>query len=388
MAFFLMGMSPGFYASALTNILTAKHLEEWVTLAFLVGPVAAMISPLFIGALADQRMRAERLLGWIAIIGSILLYAAFWTLEHDWNPWWFICLLAAQSLLSGPMWGLCTTVALAHLELPEKHFPLARLGATIGWIAAGLVTSHLLHADRSAMAGYAAVVPRLLAGLMAFTLPATHPTSQSRSLASLLGLEAFSLFKERDHFVFFLVTTLISIPLASFYMFVPRHLEALGDLHASATMTFAQWPEVLAMVTIGAVMTRWRVRTVLFWSLVVHVVRFASFAMAGVTGQIGWLMPGVLLHGIGYTFYFITAQIFLDRRVPQGMRGQAQGLLTLVSNGLGSLIGILLAGHLYDLTVIHEAGGWTVFWSVMTAILMVSLVIFAVFYKGQAAEAE
>ena len=136
MVFFLMGMSPGFYASALTNILTAKHLEEWVTLAFLVGPVAAMISPLFIGALADQRMRAERLLGWIAIIGSILLYGAFWTLEHDWNPWWFICLLAAQSLLSGPMWGLCTTVALAHLELPEKHFPLARLGATIGWIAA------------------------------------------------------------------------------------------------------------------------------------------------------------------------------------------------------------------------------------------------------------
>jgi MFS family permease len=117
-------------------------------------------------------------------------------------------------------------------------------------------------------------------------------------------------------------------------------------------------------------------------------VRFASFAIAGVTGEKGWLMPGVMLHGIGYTFYFITAQIFLDRRVPQGMRGQAQGLLTLVSNGLGSLIGILLAGYLYDLTVIHEAGGWTVFWSVMTAILMVSLVIFAVFYKGQPAEAE
>lgn len=380
--FFLMGMSPGFYASALTNILTAKGLEEWVTLAFLVGPVAAIISPLIIGAVADQRMRAERLLGWIAIVGSALLYGAFWMLEHDWNPWWFIGLLAAQSLLSGPLWGLCTTVALAHLDSPEKKFPLARLGGTIGWIAAGLITSHLLHADHSAVAGFASVVPRLLLGLLAFALPATHPVSKSRSWSSLLGLEAFALMKDRDHFVFFLVTTLISVPLAAFYMFVPRHLEALGDLHASGTMTFAQWPEVLAMVTIGAVMTRLKVRTVLLWSLVIHVIRFAFFTMAGVTGEKAWLMPGVILHGIGYTFYFITAQIFLDRRVPPGMRGQAQGLLTLVSSGVGQSIGILLAGYLYDLTVIHEAGGWTVFWAVLTGILVVCLGIFSIFYRG------
>jgi nucleoside transporter len=385
--FFLLGMSPGFYASALTNILTAKHLGEWVTLAFLVGPVTAIISPLIIGAVADQRMRAERLLGWISIGGGILLYAAFWTLEHDWNPWWFIGLLAAQSLLSGPLWGLCTTVALAHLDSPEKKFPLSRLGGTIGWMAAGLITSHVLHADRSGIAGYASVVPRLLLGVLAFALPATHPTGTGRSWLSLLGIDAFALLKERDHFVFFLVTGLLSIPLAAFYMFVPRHLEALGDLHASATMTFAQWPEVLAMLTIGAVMTRWRIKTVLMASLVIHVIRFVSFTLGGITGEKLWLMPGVVLHGVGYTFYFITAQIFLDRRVSQGMRGQAQGLLTLVSGGLGSSIGILLAGYLYDLTVVHEAGGWTVFWSVLTSILVLCLGIFAAFYKGTEREA-
>lgn len=381
--FFLMGMSPGFYASALTNILTAKHLEEWVTLAFLVGPVAAIISPLIIGAVADQRMRAERLLGWIALIGSALLFGAFWALEHDWNPWWFISLLALQSLLSGPLWGLCTTVALAHLDSPERRFPLARLGGTIGWMAAGLLTSHLLHADHSAMAGYAAVYPRVLLGLLAFALPATHPTGTGRSWTSLLGIDAFALLKERDHFVFFLVTGLLSIPLAAFYMFVPRHLEALGDSHASATMTFAQWPEVIAMLTIGVVMSRLRVRTVLLWSLVIHVVRFASFTLAGMTGEKAWLMPGVVLHGIAYTFYFITAQIFLDRRVPQGMRGQAQGLLTLVSGGLGTSIGILLSGYLHDLMVIHGAGGWAAFWAVLTVPLVLSLGIFSVYYKGQ-----
>lgn len=384
--FFLLGMAPGFWASALTNILTAKHLEEWVTLAFLVGPVTAIISPLIVGALADQRVRAERLLAWISIGGSILLYGAFWTLEHDWNPWWFISLLAANSLLSGPMWGLCTTVALAHLDSPQRKFPLARLGGTIGWMAAGLITSHVLHADRSAVAGYASVVPRVLLGLLAFALPATHPTGTGRSWMSLLGIDAFALLKERDHLVFFVVTGLLSIPLAAFYMFVPRHLEALGDLQASATMTFAQWPEVLAMLTIGAVMTRWRIKTVLTASLVIHVLRFVSFTLAGITDEKLWLMPGVVLHGIGYTFYFITAQIFLDRRVPQGLRGQAQGLLTLVSGGLGSSIGILLSGHLYDLTVVHQAGGWATFWSVQTSILVLCLGIFVLFYKGRERE--
>ena len=379
-------MAPGFWASALTNILTAKHLDEWVTLAFLVGPVAAIISPLIVGAVADQRMRAERLLGWISIGGSGVLFAAFWTLEHDWNPWWFIGLLALNSLIAAPMWGLCTTVALVHLDKPEKTFPLARLGGTFGWMAAGLITSHLLHADRSATAGYASVVPRVLLGLLAFTLPATHPTSTGRSWISLLGIDAFALLKERDHFVFFLVTGLISIPLAAFYMFVPRHLEALGDLQASGTMTLAQWPEVLAMVTIGAVMSRWRIKTVLMWSLVIHVIRFAFFTLAGATHERFWLLPGVVLHGFGYTFYFITAQIFLDRRVPVTMRGQAQGLLTLVSGGLGSSLGILFVGYLHDLTVTHDVGGWTVFWAVLTAILMVSVVLFTLYYKGQPEE--
>jgi nucleoside transporter len=385
--FFFLGMAPGFWASALTNILTAKHLEEWVTLAFLVGPVTAIVSPLIVGALADQRMRAERLLGWISICGSVLLFGAFWALEHDWNPWWFISLLAANSLVSGPMWGLCSTVALAHLDSPEKKFPLARLGGTLGWMAAGLITSHVLNADRSAIAGYASVVPRVLLGLLAFALPATHPTGTGRSWLSLLGIDAFALLKERDHFVFFLVTGLLSIPLAAFYMFVPRHLEALGDLHASATMTFAQWPEVLAMLTIGAVMTRWRIKTVLTASLVIHVIRFASFTMAGITDERLWLMPGVVLHGFGYTFYFITAQIFLDRRVPQGLRGQAQGLLTLVSSGLGSSVGILLSGHLYDLAVVHGAGGWTMFWSVQTSVLVLCSGIFVLCYKGSQREA-
>lgn len=379
---FFLGLSPGFCGSALTNILHAKGLGEWITLAFLVTPCAALVSPLVAGALADQRIRAERLLGIIALLGAALLLAAFWTLEHGWNPWWFIVFLALHAIFAGPMWGLGAMIALTHLPNGERQFPLARLGGTIGWMAAGLATSYLLNGDRTVASGYASVISRVVLGVLAFALPATPPTIRGRSWTSLLGLEAFGLLRERDHFVFFFTTALLSVPMSAFYMFVPRHLEALGDLHASATMTLGQWSEVAAMMLVGAVMARCRVKTVLVWALGLTLVRFACFTVAGGTGIRGWLIAGVSLHGIAYTFYFITAQIFLDRRVPAGLRGQAQGLLTLVSSGIGTLTGTMFVGYLHRLTVIGGAGGWQAFWAVLTAILLVCLVLFAVLYKG------
>lgn len=379
---FFLGLSPGFWASAMTNILTAKGMAQWITPAFLVGPCAALVSPLIVGAMADQRIRAERLLGIISLIGAGLLFVAFRALDQGWNPWWFIGFLALHSIFTGPMWGLGTMIALTHLRDGERQFPLVRLGGTVGWMVAGLATSYLLQADRTAVSGYAAAGTRVVMGLFAFLLPATHPTSKSRSWASAFGLEAFGLLKERDHFIFFLTTGLLSVPMAAFYMIVPRHLEALGDLRASATMTLGQWSELAAMVLISAAMVRYRVKTMLVWALALTLVRFLFFTVAGITEVKSWLIAGVALHGIAYTFYFITAQIFLDRRVPAGLRGQAQGLLTLVSAGIGSLAGTLFVGKLYQLTVLGGSGGWTFFWGVLSSILLLCLVLFSTLYKG------
>lgn len=384
--FFFLGMSPGFWTSALTNLLHAKGKGEWTTLAFFAGPCAALFSPLIGGALADQRFRAERLLAWISLAGGLFLFAAFWALDHDWNSWWFIAFLGMQALAAGPMWGLGTMIALSHLKRPERSFPLARMGGTVGWMIAGLLTSLVLQADRTADSGYAAAVTRVVLGLLMFTLPATYPTGRSRSWTSLLGLDAFVLLRNRDHFVFFVTTGLLSVPLAAFYMYVPRHLEALGDSRASATMTLGQWSEIAAMIAVGAVMSRCKVKTVLMWAIGITFFRYCLFAAGGVTAARDWLIPAVALHGIGYTFYFITAQVFLDRRVEPGLRGQAQGLLTLFSAGLGSSVGTLFVGYLYRICVVSGNGGWAVFWSVLAAITLVCLVMFGTLYRGKAAE--
>lgn len=380
--FFLQGMTPGFWMSALTNILKARGMGGWVALVFVVPPLCALISPLVGGALADQRIAANRLYAWTCLVGSVALFAAFAALDAAWNPWWFVVLLGVYSLFSAPAWGLLTTMALTNLENGELRFPLVRLGATLGWMAAGWLTSYVLHADTSPVAGYASAATRFGCGMVAFMLPHTPPLGKGNSWQSRLGLDAFSLMKHRDHRVFFLVTTLFAVPLSAFYMYAPELLNVLGDTHSTATMTIAQVTEIIAMLLVGSLMLRFRVKTILLWALGLSVLRFGMSAYAGASRSINWHIGGIVLHGMCYTFYFITAQVFLDRRVDPGLRGQAQGLLTLVSGGLGPLVGALICGWLRNHYVTVDGNGWMAFWSILAAMIALCFIIFAVFYRG------
>ncbi|TAG08861.1 MAG: MFS transporter [Verrucomicrobia bacterium] len=380
--FFFHGMSPGFWVPALTNMLKSLGLSPWVAIAFVVPPLCALFAPLLGGALADHKVAAQRLLMISSMLSALFTALAFAALDWGWNPWWFIFLLGIQSILAGPSWGLLTTISMTHLRAGEKQFPLVRVGATLGWVIAGLMTSFLWQADHSPKLGYAAAGARLIGGVLAGWLPHTPPLGVIRSWWSRVGLDALVLFKQRDHAVFFVVTTLYSIPLTAFYMYAPEMLEALGNRHATAVMTTAQITEMVAMFVVGGVMVRYRVKVVLLWALGLSILRFGLSGFSGYQGEVGWHIVGIALHGVCYTFYFITAQIFLDRRVDPGLRGQAQGLLSMVSNGIGPLFGASLCAWLRMVCVASDGSGWEIFWGLLAAIIVVCFVLFAFLYRG------
>ena len=383
-AFFLHGMTAGFWVPALTNILSAQGLQGWVPLIFMVPPLCTLVTPLVGGAMVDQRYAADRLYAWSSLGCAVALALAFTALGAGWSPWWFIGLLALHSLLGAPSWGILAMISLTHLSHGARQFPLVRVGATIGWIAGGLATSHLLHADSSPLAGHAAALVRLACGLLAFLLPHTPPLGgRPSSLKSRLGPDAFALLKQRDHCVFFVVTALFSIPLAAFYMYAPEFLKVLGNAHPTGTMGVAQVLEIAAMLLVGTAMTRFRVKTVLLWALGLSALRYAMSAHAGAVGSIGWHISGIALHGVCYTFYFITAQVFLDRRVDPAMKGQAQGLLAMVSGGLGPLLGSLVCGWMRGRFATDDTAGWMWFWLLLAAMIAGCFAVFAAFYRGQ-----
>lgn len=388
LVFFLHGMSPGFWLPALTNILTSMGLGSWVTMVFVVPPLCALVSPLIGGALADQRISADRLFAWSSLLSAVALAAAFACLDAGWHPLWFVGWIGMHSLLSGPQWGLLATVSLAGLSHGERQFPLVRVGATIGWIVGGLVASFAMRMDTSPVSGYAGAAAKFLCGGLAFLLPHTPPLGRGSSWRSRLGFDAFALMKQRDTCVFFLVTTLFSIPLSAFYMYAPEFLKDLGDPRPTGTMTVGQWLEIVCMFAVAAVMGRFRVKSILLWALGLSALRYGMSAAAGVTGWMPWHVGGIALHGVCYTFYFITAQVHLDRRVEPGLRGQAQGLLTLASGGIGPLAGALACGWLRTACVGADGTGWEWFWGILAAGVAGCFVILALFYQEQPDKAQ
>ncbi|MEO1825994.1 MAG: MFS transporter [Roseibacillus sp.] len=385
--FCLLAAAPGAWVPVLSNVLEAQGWNRITMWAFLGGPIAGMISPLLFSARADQRIPAEKLVGYIITGGAVFLWAAFRALEAG-RPNLFLLFMMINALISAPAWGLLTTIALNSLEDEQRSFGFYRVWGTIGWVLVGLGVSWF-GLDSSTRVGDVAFTLRVMAGLCAFLLPHTPPmANDSKGWKSALGLDSLSIFRNRDHRVYLITTFLLSVPLAAFYMHTPIHLRDLGFRSVAAGMTLGQVFEIVAFLMMGYWLRRVRIRTLLMVAMGCAVVRYCLFAMGGVIPHYLWILVGLSLHGICWTFFFETGRVFLNRRVHQRFRAQVQALVTFASMGLGSLVGTLLCGKLYDLMVVGGRGGWTVYWASLAAMCLLILLYFAMGYQGAASQAK
>ena len=385
--FCLLAAAPGAWLPVLSNVLESRGWDRMITWAFLVGPIAGMISPLLFSARADQRIPAEKLVGYIITGGAVFLWAAFRALEAG-RPNLFLLFMMINALISAPAWGLLTTIALNSLEDEQRSFGFYRVWGTIGWVLVGLGVSWF-GLDSSTRVGDVAFTLRVMAGLCAFLLPHTPPmANDSKGWKSALGLDSLSIFRNRDHRVYLITTFLLSVPLAAFYMHTPIHLRDLGFRSVAAGMTLGQVFEIVAFLMMGYWLRRVRIRTLLMVAMGCAVVRYCLFAMGGVIPHYLWILVGLSLHGICWTFFFETGRVFLNRRVDQRFRAQVQALVTFASMGLGSTVGTLLCWKLYDLMVVGGLGGWTVYWASLAAMCLLILLYFAMGYEGAASQAK
>ena len=387
---FLLGMGAGFWLPGLTNIIKATgwpNANSWVAWVFMIFPLTSIVTPLCVGAFADQRVAAEKLGAWSCGLSAIFMFAAFWFMKNGWGPWWFFVAFALNSLIAAPLWTLVTTIALSHVPNPEKNFPYIRMCATIGWVVAGWCASLVFHYDGRPEAGYAGVVLRVLLGVALALAPHTPPRGVSRSWRSLLGFDALRLMRNKEMRVLLCVSCALSMPITSFYMHTPEHLQHLRVEMPMLWMSFGQWSEVAAMLVTGYLMMKFRVKALLMAGLICCVLRFVWFALAGETHHVGWMIPGIAIHGVCYTIFFIVGQLHLDRQVEPGMRGQLHGLVSLATAGVGTLLGTLGLKWLHAFTV-ETRNDWATYWLTLTAFTVGCLLWFGFSFQGKASQQE
>ena len=378
--FFLHAQAAGMWGLAMSNVLRTHGLERIVPYTFACAAIAAMISPLILGSLADQHIPANRLLRWLAVGTSLFLGLTSLAIERGWGLWSVLGLLQMQSLCAAPMWGITTTIILARLREPDREFGPIRVWGTIGFMSGGWLTSFVLLADSSTRAGFAASALWLGIAAFTFTLPEVPPLGAGavRSWRDLLGLPALALLAHRDHRVVFLTAALFSAPLAAFFPFAALHLGDIGFHKIAAAFSLGQITEIIAMYGLSGLLVRVRLKWIFLTGIGFGAVRFALFAFDTKTG----LLAGIALHGLCYTLFFITAQLYLEKRIDPQLRARAQALLTLMTAGIGTLAGSVACDWWRIACRTGALTDWPHFWIGLTVVIVAVFVFFAAAYRG------
>jgi nucleoside transporter len=271
---------------------------------------------------------------------------------------------------------------------------------TLGWIAAGLGVSFVLGrvlgtvAESTAAPLYTAGIASIVLGFYCRFLPHTPPSAKGRkiSIGSILGFDAFRELGSWSFYVFLVSSFLICIPLAAYYNFTQLFLGAAGVTNIAATQTIGQMSEVGFMLLMPFFFARLGVKWMLIVGMLAWAARYALFAL-GAPEQAQWMViGGIALHGICYDFFFVTGQIYVDKKSSPNVRGQAQGMLVLVTYGVGMLIGAQIAGVTYNQFLGNATAltpvQWQSFWWIPAGFALGVLVLFALLFRDKAVESD
>ncbi|CAN5319217.1 MFS transporter [soil metagenome] len=340
--------------------------------------IATMISPFFIGLVADRFFAAQRIMGVLHLTGGVLLYLAT-TISDNIAFYWVILI---YSLLYMPTIALSNSIAFHQMTDPGKQFPWIRVFGTIGWILAGIMIG-VLSIEKTSSTFYMAAVASAALGLISFILPNTPPKGKeaTTSASAALGTDAFVLFKDRPYFIFFIAAILVCIPLSFYYGFANVFLNELGMENAASKMILGQFSEAVFILAIPFLFNSIGVKKMLLLGMAAWILRYLCFAFGNLGANTWMLYGGIILHGICYDFFFVTGNMYTEKKAGEKIKNAAQGLFTFATYGVGMLMGTWFSGFTADYYSVGGVHQWRQIWFVPVYIAIAVLIYFILFFK-------
>jgi nucleoside transporter len=370
------------------NYMKSHGMTDLIYVAYLASPVGSIVAPFFLGMIADRFFPVQKVLGVMHILSGAFVFVAPLLVERGGSPALFIVALFIHMLCYMPTVGLAMATSFHVLESKEREFPRVRVFGTLGWIAAGILVSRILKSDTVALPMYVAGIGGILLGLYSFTLPHVPPPGAGKkfSVRDVFGIDALRELGSRPFYVFLASVMLTSIPLATYFAYVPVFLRDASVAEPAFKMTFGQMSEVLFLLLLPWFFLRLGVKGVLLTGMLAWILRYTLF-LAGAPDAVTWMLIfGIFLHGPCYDFVYVAGQVYIDKKASPAIRAQAQGLFVLATYGVGQGLGTFAAGKIFGRVMTGGASvleQWQTFWMFPLGFALVVLVMFVFGFKEE-----
>ncbi len=358
--------------------------------------LASLFMPAITGIIADRFMDAEKLYGILHILyGLVLFYVPQVT---DADTLYYV--IFAAMICYMPTISLSNSIAYTILKRDGfdvvKVFPPIRVWGTIGFIAAMWTTNltgSKANTNQFLIAGVAAVA----LGLFSFTLPKCPPQrtiAKDASPIDQLGLRAFTLFKQYKVALFFIFSMLLGGALQLTNMYGDTFLDDFKKVpeygpdsfvvkRSTIIMSISQMSETLFILTIPFFLKRFGIKTVMLFSMLAWVLRFALFAYGDPGTGLWMIIVSCIVYGMAFDFFNISGSLFVETTTDPKIRSSAQGLFMMMTNGAGAWLGSKVSGWVIDNYFTTPAGDkeWQQIWLSFAGYALVVAVLFLVLFR-------
>lgn len=434
----------GCYLTSLGQFLGSSGLGKEIAWFYAAIGLVSLLTPALMGHIADRFIRPAKLLA-ACHLSAACMMAGMWIYSYGRSQLEFGIIFPLYLLFLAfymPTMALANTTSFGIFKregkTPGDVFPSVRVWGTIGFIAAmWMVNSTYWHngnlgwtlsdADPNAtfrfqynsMQLFCASFLGFATGFYALTLPAYKEQNKMQSGTERgSGLFNFRILKEFFSsggragesestgrvgiFLIFVAFTGVCMqisngfatPFISHFMGMTEYSDSFAAGNATMLFSLSQISEALVILLVGKSLKKWGIGVVFGIGILAWSLRFFFFGIGNPDSGLIFLILSMVIYGFAFNFITIAGHLHMEKVAPEGSKGLGQGVMILMSNGIGATAGVIAAGEVINLwchwQIVESSNGmpmrlfmgeWSVPWFIFTGYTLILLICWVKIFK-------